>query len=85
MSHALSITPPASPSFRVADAVDMGDDCFALTLLGAVDATAIVSWPRGFMSDRVEVTAWSSDAALDWLVDHPGAVWDACFIGVVRS
>lgn len=84
MDAALSTLPPA-PAFRVVDATDLGDDCFALTLLGAGDATAIVSWPRGVLSERVEVTAWSSDDALDWLTDHADDVWDACFIGVVRS
>lgn len=70
-------------AFRVAAVQDLGEDQFALTLLGAGDATAIVSWPRGVLSQRVEVTAWSSDDALDWLTDNTGQVWAACWLGQV--
>lgn len=81
MDAALSTNPPA-PTFRVVEATHLGDDAFALTLLGSADATAIVSFPRGVLSDRVEVTGWSSDEALDWVVDHADDVWHACWVGV---
>lgn len=84
MNHALSSPAPhVLPDWRIADATHLGDDAYALTLLGAGDATAVVSWPRGVLSKRVEVTAWSSDDALDWLTDNAEQVWDACWLGRV--
>ena len=79
-SRTAHLTVVSAPAVRILDAVDLGDDTFALTLSGGDGV--VVEWPRGVLSDVPTVKAWSSDDALDWATDNAAQIWHACFIGV---